>query len=260
MSVYYENAGDVNDRYARVIDDPTSEPNDPPNKVLKYWLKNATIDAGYLQHTKGRIQSGFPGQLADASEVYWSQRIFINQDINLLHTYPPESDPWWLAVVFQDLWMGAAWEGHPNPSLIGMSLIPYNRQFYLQVHHRAMPELDTIWIRHNLTNPIPINEWFTMEIGYKMGDAENGRLVVTITPESTNQRIVLFDFTDITYDPQADLPGGTGPVPLTHWNPQKLYSSDNVIHYIRDSGGVLQAYFDDFSFSDHWPMDWANLP
>ena len=67
---------------------------------------------------------------------------------------------------------------------------------------------------------------------------------------------VIFDITDITYDPDADLPGGTGPVPVSHWNPQKIYASDNTIHFIRDSGGTAQFDFDDFEFAGAWPKDW----
>jgi hypothetical protein len=58
MSVFYETPGDVDDRYARIIDDPTAT----DNKVLHLWLKNAVIDAGFAGHTKGRVQTGFPGR------------------------------------------------------------------------------------------------------------------------------------------------------------------------------------------------------
>ena len=260
MSVYYENAGDVNDRYARVIDDPTNEPGDPPNKVLKYWLKNATIDAGYLQHTKGRIQTGFPAQLVDASEVYARQRLYIHEDANLLMSYPRDADHWWIGVILQELWMGAAWEGHPNPSRINLSMFPYNGEMHLQLLCESTPNGPTLWSEANLQFDLPIGQWITIETGYKMGDASSGRMVVVITNEQSGQRRVVFDVHDRTYNPDADLPGGTGPVPLTHWNPQKLYTSDNVIDFIRDSGGVLQVYFDDFGFSDHWPSDWDVEP
>jgi len=43
---------------------------------------------------------------------------------------------------------------------------------------------------------------------------------------------------------------------VTHWNPQKLYSSDNVLHHIRDNGGVAQIYWDDFAFGGAWPPAW----
>jgi hypothetical protein len=257
MSVFYENAGDVGDRYARVIDDPTTN---EPNRVLHYWLKNATIDSGYLQHTKGRIQSGFPAQLDNAVEVYARQRVFIHEDVNLLLDYPRDADPWWIGVILEEFWMGAAWEGHPNPARINLSMFPFAGAMHLNLLCESMPNGPTLWSYANTDFELPIGTWITIEIGYKMGDENTGRMVVVVTDESTSERTIVFDVTDQTYNPAADLPGGTGPVALTHWNAQKLYSSDNVIHYIRDAGGVLQAYFDDFAFSGQWPTDWPSEP
>ena len=251
MSVFYETPGDANDRHAQIAPDLV----DPENSVLRLWLKNAVIDTGYLGHTKGRIQTGFPGSL-NATEIYCKQRMFIHEDFNLLLAYPPDGDQWWLNIPFFDFWTGAAWEGHPNPANIGFSIFPFLGRFYFYVHNRAMPELSSIWESYNFTSEVPIGEWFTMEIGYRMGDADSGRIVLVITPDSTGISTVIFDITDITYDPAADLPGGTGPVPVSHWNPQKIYASDNTIHFIRDNGGTAQFDFDDFEFAGAWPKDW----
>lgn len=253
MSIFYEAPGDINDRHARLSPDPDPSKDNPNNTVLHFWLQNATIETGFNNHTKGRIQTGFSGQLVDATEIYSKQRMFIHEDLDILHSYPDNADQWWKGIPFHDFWAGAAWEGHPNPSLIGFRIFPYRGEFFFHVNHRAMPELDTIWEYYNLAQSVPIGEWFTLEIAYKMGDANNGRIVVAITPDSTNIRTVIFNITDITYDPDADLPGGTGPVPATHWNPQKIYASDNTIHHIRDNGGTAQFYFDDFEFSGLWP-------
>lgn len=253
MSVFYESPGDVGDRYAQIVDDPAGA----DNKVLHYWLKNAVIDTGYLTHTKGRIQTSFPGELVDAVEVYARQRLFLHEDINLLHSYPWNGDRWWLGVILQTLWSGAAWQGHPNPSRITLNMYPLGGEMRLQLLCRSAGEnTRTFWAEENPGYVLPVGEWMTIEIGYKMGNAETGRMVVIITRESTGEREVIFDVTDWTYDPLADEPGGTGPVPLTHWNPQKLYSSDNMIHHIRDSGGVAQVYWDDFAFSGEWPPMW----
>lgn len=252
MSVFYETPGDVNDRFARIVEDPGGG----SNHVLQYWLKNAVIDAGYQSHTKGRIQTGFPGELVDAVEVYASQRMLIHEDMNLLHDYPPDGDRWWLGVILQELWCGAAWEGHPNPARIIVNMYSLGGQMHLQLLCKSGVDSRVFWAKYNPGYALPVGEWVTVEIGYKMGNAETGRMVVVVTRESTGERVVVFDVTDWTYDPLADEPGGTGPVPLTHWNPQKLYTSDNVIHHIRDSGGVAQVYWDDFAFSGEWPPRW----
>lgn len=252
MSVYYETPGTASDRNAQIVDDPTGA----PNKVLRHWLKNAVIDAGFQSHTKGRIQTGFPGELVDATEVYATQRMFVHEDISLLVDYPPSGNPWWIGMIIEEWWMGAAWQGHPNPSRINMSIVPYNGQLRLGLLCKSGVDSRVFWQQYNLAYALPVGEWLTVETGYRMGDAATGRMVVVITREATGERTTVFDITDWTYDPLADEPGGTGPVPLTHWNPQKLYSSDNVIHFIRDQGGVAQIYWDDFGFSGQWPKQW----
>jgi len=256
MSVFYENPGNVGDRYAKVIPDPTLDKNDPVNHVLHYWLQNAVIESGYQSHTKGRIQTGFPGHLADATDVYSRQRVFLHEDLNLLLDYPPGADQWWKSITIQELWLGAAWEGHPNPARISLLLFPFNGAFRMALDCQTMPDLGTVWEEYNIPYRIPIGEWITIETGYKSGNADTGRMIVVVTPESTGISTTIFDVNNWTYSPLADEPDGTGPVSLTHWNPQKIYSSDNVIHYIRDAGGAVQAYFDDFAFSGEWPPNW----
>lgn len=252
MSVFYEAPGTVLDRCATIADDP----NGSPNKALHFWLKNAVIDAGYQNHTKGRVQTGFSGPLVNAIEVYSKQRMYIHADLNHLHSYPPLADPWWLGIIVQELWIGASWLGDPNPSRIILTSFSYGGKMRLELQSKSAETSTVFWSVPNLSYELPVGEWLTMELGYRMGNATTGRMVLIITRESTGQRQTVFDVTDWTYDPAADLPGGPGPRPLTHWNPQKLYASDNVIHHIRSQGGVLQAYWDDFGFSGAWPNLW----
>ncbi len=254
LSIFYETPGDATDRYARIIDDPTSV----GNKVLHYWLKNAVIDAGFESHFKGRIQTGFPAPLVDATVIYASQRLFIHNDMNLLLNYPVNGDPWWLGITIQELWFGAKWLGHPNPARISLSMYPDGNAMRLALTCDTTVDFTQFWQAINPTYALPVGEWITVEIGYKMGNAATGRMVVVITEELTGQRVVVFDVTNWTYNPSADDVGGTGPVPLTHWNPQKMYSSDNVLNFIRDSGGVAQMYWDDFEFSPAWPPNFPN--
>ena len=252
MSVFYEAPGDVNDRYARLAPDPT----EASNQVLHYWLKNAVIPSGFQSHTKGRIQTGFSAPLVNAVEIYARQRVYIHPDLALMHSYPPGGDPWWIGVLIPELWSGAAWLGDPFPSRISLTMAPWNGQIVLQLRCHSATTSAEYWNEVNFTYALPLGEWLSVETGYMMGDAATGRMVIVITRESTGAREVVFDVTDWTYDPLANAAGGPGPRAVTHWNPQKLYTSDNVVHHIRDSGGVLQAYWDDFAFGDSWPPAW----
>ena len=253
MSVYYETPGVSSDRYADIIPDPTGVPG---NNVLHYWLKNAVIDAGYQSHTKGRIQTGFSVELDVKLELYGRQRMYIHPDMNLLHSYPSTGDSWWLAPILQEFWSNRAWLGEPNPSRINLSLYSFGGQMHLDMICKSSVDSRVFWQDSNPGYVLPVGEWLTIETGYRMGDATTGRMVVVVTRESTGEREVVFDITDWTYDPEALDPGGPGPIPVNAWNPQKLYASDNVIHHIRDNGGVAQVYWDDFEFSGAWPASW----
>jgi hypothetical protein len=249
LSVFYQTPGDVSDRYARIIDDPTHA----DNKVLHYWLRNAVIDTGYQGHLKGRIQTGFPAPLEDVTELYARQRLFVHDDVNHILDYPTDGDPWWISVTIQELWFGANWLGHPNPARITLLMYPDGDSMRLALICDTTVDFTLFWQAVNPEFALPVGEWVTVEIAYKMGDSTSGRMVVVVTEELTGSREVVFNVTNWTYNPSADDEGGTGPVPLTHWNPQKIYSSDNVLHFIRDSGGVAQLYWDDFEFSSEWP-------
>ena len=252
MSVFYESPGNVNDRFARITDDPTGA----NNKVLHYWLKNAVIPAGYQNHTKGRIQTGFSAPLVNAVEVFSRERLYIHPDMNLLLNYPASGNPWWIGILLQEYWSGANWLGDAFPSRISLTMVPYAGALRLQLRCHSANTSAEYWSEFNAAYALPVGEWITLEMGYKMGDAASGRMVLVIERESTGARTTVFDVTDWTYDPLADGAGGPGPRPLTHWNAQKLYTSDNVIHFIRDSGGVAQLYWDDFGFGDSWPPAW----
>lgn len=252
MSVFYETPGNVLDRRAEIVNDPAGG----NNQVLHYWLKNAVIPAGYQSHTKGRIQTGFFGPLVDARELYSKQRMYIHPDMSLLTTYPLGADPWWIGILLTEYWSNAAWLGDPNPSRISMTMSPFNGNLHLSMISHSAVDSRVFWEEANLSYALPVGEWLTVEMGYKMGNASEGRMVVIITKESTGERTTVFDVTGWTYDPLADAPGGPGPLPITHWNAQKLYTSDNVIDWIRNQGGVAQMYWDDFGLSGAWPVGW----
>jgi hypothetical protein len=85
-------------------------------------------------------------------------------------------------------------------------------------------------------NPENHPDWGASCVEYDIGDAGPVRAI---------------DVTNWTYNPNSPVP-----ISLSRWNPQKLYASDNITHFVRDNGGVLQMYFDDFAFADALPKAW----
>ena len=64
-SIFYE-SGTISDRYARVIDDPTT----PGNSVLQYWLRNAAIPTGRVVKVWTRYQCS-RGTVRNGSATGW---------------------------------------------------------------------------------------------------------------------------------------------------------------------------------------------
>ncbi len=245
--------GSVPDRHARLVADPTQ----PGNHVLRFWLRNAVFPTAYQSHTLGRIQTEveFPSPV---EELYTRQRVYLHPDIAHFLSYPPDGDTWWLSIVFHELWAGAEWLGHPNSARLSLNLAPdFDRgKLFFIAFLDTTSTFETFWSEVNRDFALPIGEWFTLEIAYRMGNDASGRFILRAQADSASAPTTVFDVTNWTYSPYADQPGGTGPVGLTHWNPQIMYSSDNVLHHIRDSGGVAQVYWDDFEFSFDWPPGW----
>lgn len=242
--------GTPEDRTARIVPDPT----DPANHVLHYWLKNPRTPAG-PDNFKGRIQANVYGN-TDLTEVYQKRRLYLHPDMDLLRQYP-EGFSW---LTLEELWLAAGWINHPFPFRISLHLnkdagVGMPLYFYVHGQMRDM-ERDRwkhpmLWESANRDFEVPIATWMTLETYYRQGDGQSGRFFLAVQPEG-GPRQVIFDLTAWTYSPDA-----TEPIPMTHWNPLKMYTSGKLVDYVRDAGGVLQLYYDDLEIWSSWP-DGAN--
>ena len=90
---------------------------------------------------------------------------------------------------------------------------------------------------------VPVNEWMKINVHFKEGDIENGRLMIAVTIDN-DSTILVHDINNYTHHPEDPNPDG-----LSHFNPFKLYTSNNVIDHVRTSGKLLNVYWDDFEMS-----------
>jgi hypothetical protein len=248
--IYPMRGGAFDDRYARIIEDPSQA----GNHVLHFWLRNATIPASNVPHHKGRVQHNFGWNGHSEGDVlvelYSRQRIRLHPDFGMMMEYNG-TDDWWLEPMIHELWM----EGGGKSSRIGIYVIEANPgmlQLAASLSYKNTGEKTWRPGWETLGSvEIPIDEWFTMEVGWRMGDEQTGRFILTIQTSDDSAPKTAIDVSDWTYNPES-----RRPIPLSKWNPQKLYASDNIVHFIRDNGGVLQIYFDDFEFADSLPEGW----
>ena len=97
-----------------------------------------------------------------------------------------------------------------------------------------------VWNADNTDVKVPIGKWFTMDYCFLEGNKETGHFGMTITPDGGSKQIV-FDVHDFTHMTKDSAPNG-----LTGYNPMKLYTSDELVDYMRSQGKTLQIYWDDY--------------
>lgn len=104
-----------------------------------------------------------------------------------------------------------------------------------------------LWTEVGSGFEVSLGEWLDVEVGYKIGDRQNGRFYMAVKRTGDNEFTTVFDITNWTYHPRSPTP-----VPMTAWQPLKLYTSGNIIDIVRRRGGVLQMYYDDLEIYSEW--------
>jgi len=230
FSIFYE-GGDDTMRFAKIVQDPT----DPTNKILHYWLKYPNVSG-----TKGRVQAELYGN-NNLTEMSQKVRIYLPNDWNIIKNAVGGTVEW---MVIMTLWNNAGWTTEGNPFKISLG-IHKREPLSGDLNFNLTGDIKTtywqhIWEESDSSYSIPVGQWLTLETYFKEGNASNGRFVLAVTPDG-GTRQVIFDVTNFTHHPSDTSPDGMG-----HYNPMKLYTSDIVIDYVRNNGGVLQLYWDDF--------------
>ena len=104
-----------------------------------------------------------------------------------------------------------------------------------------------VWGKVGSDFEIPLGEWLDVEIGYKQGNKKSGRFYMGVKREKEKRFTAVFDVKNWTYHP-----GSPQPVPLTNWNPIKIYTSSKIVDFIRQKSGVTQIYWDDLEIYANW--------
>ena len=229
--------GDSTGRTARII----AEPGNTENHVLQFRLKEPAVNA-----PNGRIQGNIYGNNG-LKEFYQQERIFLHDDFNAVRKYPQKIH--WLTIA--EFWNNITWsqtvpyrfritlglgkltKGEDDLHFIldaeDCQLFPDNHQKYT-----------TVWAEVAKNIKVPIGKWFTLEYYFKEGDHNSGRFRMAITPAG-EQKQVVFDVRKITHNTEDLHPDRVG-----DFNPLKLYTSKDLINFMRSQNKVLQIYWDDF--------------
>ncbi len=249
LRIYYE-GGDNTQRHAQIVPDEAQ----PENHVLRFWIGEPNVIIQELSgpHPKARIQTELYGNTG-LRELYQSVRVRLHPDLALLKEYP---DPFsWFTLA--EFWNKPFWsevsDDAPIPYPFRMSLslrksIPGPVDaLYFAIESQMMVatpphfKVEQVWDHVNTNLAVPFGSWITIESYYREGNSETGRFFCAVTPEN-GPRVVLFDIHDWTHHPHNPLPDG-----LTHYNPIKVYTSAQIVEFLRAQGAALQLDWDDFA-------------
>lgn len=246
LTTQYE-GGDENDRFARVV----SEAARPSNLVMHVAARTANVVDTEGTPTKARVQvNAYNTTAMRARELGVTVRLFLFDDVDLLRSMPEAFN--WLTI--SEWWNNAGWTGQPYPFRISVNIVkpsptvdtqhsPLYFSAKAQSLHKASNTWNTpLWERVNTQYRVPIGRWLTIDYFYREGKATSGRFRMAVTPDG-GTRTIVFDVTGWTQHPSDPAPDG-----LTHLNPMKLYTSKAVVDHVRNSGGMLQMYWDDPTF------------
>lgn len=236
--LWYEQ-GDVSQRYADILDDPT----DSSNKVLAFEiLQDHIFDAEKPDQSKGRVQAALAdnGQL---SEIYTKVRLYLHPDLEAL-TLSEEAISWF---TLQEFWNNLPEKTNPYRVTLNLQKTAgTNKSLHFGAHGqtREMVEGQLRWIDQWKVDPVesftlPTGEWMTLETYYKEGDADAGRFIVRVT-DADGQAHDIVDINDATRHPSGIDDG------VSHFNPMKLYTSGQLINQMRDADKKVMLYWDDF--------------
>lgn len=224
--------GDPSKRFAKII----PEPGNPDNKVLWYWLDDTYLASENT--VKGRVQVDLYRIRGGWREFYQSVRVFLHPDFNVLKDFPQRIR--WLTI--SEFWNNEWWVkdepyGFRITLGIGKSVAgPGELEFILDAQDAGMKQ---VWKADAPRVRVPVGQWFTMEYYVKEGDKGHGRFWMAITPESKPRQVV-FDVTNYTHNTHDPAPNG-----FTGYNPMKLYTSKELVAFMRSQGKTLQIYWDD---------------
>ncbi|OAQ42000.1 hypothetical protein A5893_02450 [Pedobacter psychrophilus] len=226
--------GDSTKRYVKII----PEPNNPKNHVLQFWLNDWWLATE--NQKKARIQADVYGIKSGFREFHQSVRVFLNDDFKALEKYP---DPiTWLTI--SEFWNNEWWVATEKYGFrvtlgIGKPTAAESKlHFILNAEDAGQKE---VWNDNNHSKvAVPIGKWFIMDYYFKEGDDKTGRFYMTITPDGEKKQVI-FDVTGFTHNTYDPAPNG-----VTGYSPLKLYTSKELVQFIKDQNKTLQIYWDDF--------------
>lgn len=226
--------GDKSQRYAILTNDPFN----PNNRVLMFTILEPHIHEG--SHMKGRVSA----TLYDCDclrEYYQKVSVYLHPDMEYL-TQGEETFTWLMLFEFWNI------DGNTSNFRISVNIAKEESGPVDALHLRVSGDnekffggWDNVWKETAENYAIPFGEWIDIELYIKEGEDQTGRFYLAVSDSTTNN-LVLFDLTRRTKHDKDQILNG-----FTMVNPLKLYTSDELINYMKVHHKKLEVYWDNWS-------------
>lgn len=235
VEIGYEDGNDTQ-RKASIVSDPDSA----ANSVLKFQLMEPHIKEG--KNYKGRTQLSVHDNKC-IKEIYQTVKLKFHPDVAYLQE---RSDRlYWFTL--SEFWNNGAWTKEKNPFRVSVNLYKeegagsaINFRVKSDFKKCNTCEWKEVWGETATQFPIVYGEWMEIEMYIKEGDENNGRFYMAVTPEN-GSKVILFDIYNTTQHPKEKCADG-----FTHFEPLKIYTSDDNINAMKNAGKELSLYWDDW--------------
>lgn len=234
--------GDTTMRIARIV----PEPGNPENQVLHFWLNEPNVNNGSKARIQANIYESQNDKINGTKELYQSVRLYLPEDMEVVKKYPNKIS--WLTIL--EVWNNIQWIDDPFPYRLTVGIgkpsaesrdlhFMVDAEDYEYATESSKGRYVELWHDMNTNVSVPIGNWVVLEYYLKEGNQQNGRFYMAMTPEG-GEKQVIFDIRNFTHNTNDPNPDG-----ITLWNPMKLYTSKDLVNYIRGEGKTLQVYWDD---------------
>lgn len=229
--------GDETERMAEIAPDPTDPSVPAANNALQFWIKEPNSG------NNGRVQGNIYGNNG-LYNLFYSVRLYLPADFNLLKNAPFD----FKFLTLAEFWNNANWTDEDYMFRMKINLakvVDDPDSLRIRVTGQAREEgsgewgID-VWDMTNLDYVVPVQKWMTLKVYFVEGDEDTGRFTFSIQPDGEPETVI-YDVHNFTHHPDSPNPDG-----MSHFNPIKLYTSDELVEYVTDEGGMLNVFWDDF--------------
>lgn len=232
---FYFAGGDESQRYAKIVPDPKNN----INNVLEIGINDWWYNPNGLE--QARIQLEFHELTPKVKELYQSVRMYLSEDFNCLKSHPGRIT--WCTI--SEFWNNISLYDPIYPFRVGLgigkpSVGDGDLYFTFGGQNNTPANVWTnIWNTDNFRVPAPIGKWFTMNYYFKDGDRNTGRFYMTIKVDGTDREEIIADIHNYTH--HTENPASVG---MRSYNPIKLYTSPELIDFVKSKDKTLKIYWD----------------